>query len=130
MLPTIADVKPNKNDLNKQYNASSPGVALEVLRRNTDIYLTKLIIKENGKDDLKILTGNNYKLNLITYAMKEGINYLPFELKRAPMYSFIKDEGLFVQEQALNKEYKSKVTGNYLLAGEVVGNVAENHEEY
>ena len=109
-LNDIAYVKPT--DLDEKYNENNLSEVLGVFGELTNIHLHELKITL-GTDEVEILTGNSYKLNQKTEALKEGVNYLPYTPGRAPLYSFLEDKGLYVKESAVNQTYQTKMTGVY-----------------
>ena len=89
--------------------------AMAIIEKCTRIKVQTLIVHQEGKHDLPILTGETYYLPEKTAAMESYDYYIPYVAGRAPLYSFYHEKDLYVREEAKNENYHTAIEGNYRL---------------
>lgn len=115
---------PNKAYIQEQLKQE----AKSILEKCTKIKVQTLKIKQDGAEDLVILTGNTYNLPerdimLPAGEMELASNdlYIPYLPGRAPMYKFFEENNIYIKKSALNTRYGTTAKGDYRLIETLVG---------
>lgn len=115
-LKDVAYVKPVVSEFKQKYEEEAAGI----VEKCTFIKVQDLKIQMPGEEDVYILTGKQYNLPDKTTALDSTDYYIPYVSGRAPLHEFFVENDLYVQEQALNKMYTTKLTGDYRMVQQIV----------